>query len=98
MKTGWLVDENKSTNHYLLFYPLSETILTYKELQTFEDIDSAEILFINKEKLMSELYNLGITEELLVEKAANIEQEKENNHLQIDEISKKMLLSIKVDI
>lgn len=98
MKTGWLVDENKSTNHYLLVYLLSETILTYKELQTFEDIDSAEILFINKEKLMSELYNLGITEELLVEKAANIEQEKENNHLQIDEISKKLLLSIKVDI
>lgn len=91
LKTGWLVDEKKNTNHYLLVYPMSETILTYKELQTFEDIDSAEILFINKEKLMSELYNLGITEELLVEKAANIEHEKENNHLQIDEISKKFV-------
>lgn len=89
LKTGWLVDENKLTNHYLLVYPMSEKILTYKELKSFEDIGSAEIIFIGREELMSELYNLGITEELLVEKAANIKVD--NEHLQIDEISKRFV-------
>ena len=68
---------------------MSDTILTYEELKTFEDIDSAEILFIGREELLSELYNLGLTEELLVKKAENIEVD--NKHLQIDEIPTKFV-------
>lgn len=61
-----------------MVYPTSETIESYKELRNWRDIDYAEILLINKDRLMTELYNLGINKELLLESASNIEIENKN--------------------
>lgn len=71
-KKGWLVDEDIKTTHYILVYPGSESIKTYRELKNVEDIDFAEIILIDKSRLMKELYKLGINEELLIESAKKI--------------------------
>jgi len=88
-RRGWLVDDSKVTSHYILVYPRSETISSYKELKNWRDIDFAEILFINKDRLMTELYNLGINKELLLESADNIEIE--NKNVPIKGISKEFV-------
>lgn len=77
-RKGWLVDSNKETSHYILVYPASDSIDSYKDLNNVEDIDFAEVLLINKNRLMTELYNLGIDENLLIESAGNIEIENKN--------------------
>lgn len=88
-RKGWLIDRSKKTSHYILVYPTSETIDSYKELNNVDDIDFAEILLINKNKLMTELYNLGIDDKLLIESAEKLEIE--NKSVPIEGISKEFV-------
>lgn len=85
-RKGWLLDENKKTNYYLLIYPRSYTKESYKELSDIDDLDFAEIILLNKKRLITELSNIGISLKSLIEIAKNIQTE--NKPIPISDKSK----------
>ena len=72
VKKGWLLDSKKKTDYYILIYPNSKKIGGYKELYDKEEIDFVSVYLIERQKLLEEIYKIGLTNEKIIEEASNL--------------------------
>lgn len=72
VKKGWLLDSKKKTDYYILIYPNSKKIDDYRELYDKEEIDFVNVYLIERQKLLDEIYKVGLTNENIMEEASNL--------------------------
>jgi len=64
-KIGWLIDDDKTTQYYLLLYPRSQKY--YTEMQTVDDIEYIEYYLVERKKILNYLESKGYGKQRILE-------------------------------
>lgn len=72
-KVGWLIDEDKKTEYYLLLYPKSTKY--YTDMKEAKDIDSIEYYLVKRDKILDYLKNNGFSKEQIFETVDSMRDE-----------------------
>jgi hypothetical protein len=72
-KIGWLIDEDKKTDYYLLLYPKSQKY--YTDMQTVDDIESIEYYLVARDKVLNYLKRKGFSKDIIKETVGSMRDE-----------------------
>lgn len=81
--SGWLLDESKSTEYYMLYFVKTKD---GKNLKQIEDVISVEYLLISRAYLMEYLKTQNLTSAYLKDKAIEIKNKSNGAHFKTDNI------------
>lgn len=69
---GWFINDSLKTTHYLLVYPHSDQVDKHEQIKDYQQFSKAEVVLVEKTKLIEKLESLSINKARIYEKAMEI--------------------------